>query len=151
MYSRFALDGLATAGNAPRIFLKTSKKGLPYVSIIFCSAFALLSYMGVNSGAGKVFTWLANMTSVAGLLTWFGICVTYLRFYYGMKSQGYDRSTLPFASKLQPYVAWYAMIFCFLICLVSLVLVFYSFFAHELCSSAAGKCSLKDNGQPIHL
>ncbi|KAF5377694.1 hypothetical protein D9615_005238 [Tricholomella constricta] len=114
-----ALYGLAAAGNAPRFFLKTSKNGLPYVSLIFCSAFALLSYMGVNSGAGKVFTWLANMTSVAGLLTWFGICVTYLRFYQGMKVQGYDRRTLPFASPLQPYAAWYAMIFCFLICFFS--------------------------------
>jgi len=114
-----ALYGLAAAGNAPRIFLKTSKNGLPYVSIMFCSAFALLSYMGVNNGAGKVFGWLANMTSVAGLLTWFGICVTYVRFYKGMKVQGYDRSKLPFASKLQPYAAWYAMIFCALICFFS--------------------------------
>ncbi|GLB36338.1 putative amino acid [Lyophyllum shimeji] len=114
-----ALYGLAAAGNAPSIFLKTSKRGLPYVSLIFCSLFALLSYMGVNSGSGKVFTWLANMTSVAGLLTWFGICVTYLRFYKGMKVQGYDRSKLPFASKLQPFAAWYALAFCTLICFFS--------------------------------
>jgi yeast amino acid transporter len=113
------LDGLALAGNAPKIFLRTSKKGLPYVSIIFCASFSLLSYMGVNSGAGKVFGWLANMTSVAGLMTWFGISLTYLRFFYGMKAQGYDRSTLPYSSKLQPYAAWYAMSFSLLICFVS--------------------------------
>jgi amino acid transporter len=112
-------DGLAAAGNAPKIFLKTSKKGLPYVSIIYCSVFALLAYMGVNTGAGKVFGWFANMTSVAGLMTWFGICLTYLRFYKGMKLQGYDRSKLPFASPLQPFAAWYAMIFCLVICFVS--------------------------------
>jgi len=114
-----ALYGLAAAGNAPKIFLKTSKKGLPYVSIIFCACFALLAYMGVSAGAGKVFGWLANMTAVAGLLTWFGICVTYLRFYYGMKAQGYDRTKLPFSSPLQPFAAWYAMVFCFVICLFS--------------------------------
>ncbi|KAG6911819.1 hypothetical protein DXG01_000066 [Tephrocybe rancida] len=100
-----ALYGLAQAGNAPRIFLKTSKAGLPWVSLVFCSAFALLSFMGINSGAGRVFGWFANMTAVAGLLTWFGISVTFLRFYQGMKVQGYDRSKLPFASKLQPYAA----------------------------------------------
>ncbi|KAG6911818.1 hypothetical protein DXG01_000065 [Tephrocybe rancida] len=114
-----ALYGLALAGNAPKIFLRTSKNGLPYVSIIFCSLFALLSYMGVNQGAGKVFQWLANMTAVAGLLTWFGISVTYLRFYKGLKVQGFDRRKLPFASRLQPYAAWYAMIFCILICFTS--------------------------------
>ncbi|KAF5368348.1 hypothetical protein D9758_002428 [Tetrapyrgos nigripes] len=114
-----ALYGLALAGNAPKIFSKTLKNGLPVVSIVFCSAFSLLAYMGVKSGSGKVFGWFANMTSVAGLMTWFGISVTYLRFYAGMKAQGIDRSTLPFASKLQPYAAWYSMIACFVICFFS--------------------------------
>ena len=35
-------------------------------------------------------------------MTWFGICVTYLRFYKGFKLQGFDRSTLPYAHVLQP-------------------------------------------------
>ncbi|KAJ7179399.1 amino acid permease-domain-containing protein [Mycena filopes] len=78
-----------------------------------------LAYMGVTSGSGKVFGWFSNMTSVAGLLTWFGICVTYIRFYGGMKAQGYDRKHLPFASSLQPFAAWYAMIFCLLVCFFS--------------------------------
>ncbi|KNZ73488.1 Lysine-specific permease [Termitomyces sp. J132] len=119
-----ALYGLAQAGNAPKIFLKTSKKGLPWASLVFCSVFALLSYMGVNSGAGKVFGWFANMTSVAGLLTWFGISCTYIRFYQGLKVQGYDRSKLPFVSKLQPYAAWYAASSCILICFTSGWMVF---------------------------
>ncbi|KAG6850812.1 hypothetical protein H0H93_008115 [Arthromyces matolae] len=114
-----ALYGLAKSGNAPRIFLKTSKKGLPWVSLLFSSSFALLSYMGVSGGAGRVFNWFANMTSVAGLLTWFGICVTYVRFHKGMKVQGYDRKKLPFSSSLQPYAAWYAIVWCLLICLTS--------------------------------
>jgi len=83
------------------------------------SAFSLLAYMGVHSGSGKVFNWFANMTSVAGLLTWFGICYTYIRFYAGMKAQGIDRKTLPFYSNLQPFAAWYAAISCLIICLFS--------------------------------
>lgn len=143
-------DGLAAAGNAPRIFLKTSKKGLPYASLTLCSLFALLSYMGINTGSGKVFGWLANMTSVAGLMTWFGICVTYIRFYKGMKAQGYDRSKLPFASKLNPYAAWYAMGFCLLICFVSLRPEFFCW-PFIICrflinSSVGGKYSSKGNG-----
>ena len=74
---------MAVSGNAPKIFMKTNKNGLPYVAIIFCSAFSLLAYMGINSGSGRVFGWFANMTAVAGLMTWFGICVTYIRFYAG--------------------------------------------------------------------
>ena len=111
-------DGLAIAGNAPSIFKKTLRNGLPVTALIASSSFASLAYMGVHSGSGKVFNWFANMTSVAGLLTWFGIAVTYIRFYTGMKVQGIDRTSLPFSSRLQPYAAWYAAISCFIICLV---------------------------------
>ncbi|KAJ8475346.1 hypothetical protein ONZ45_g2324 [Pleurotus djamor] len=114
-----ALYGLAVSKNAPQIFLRTSKTGLPYVSVIFCALFSALAYMGINAGSGKVFGWFANMTAVAGLMTWFGICVTYLRFYAGMKAQRFDRSQLPYASKLQPFAAWYALVFCLVICFFS--------------------------------
>jgi hypothetical protein len=78
-----------------------------------------LAFMGIGSGSGKVFGWFANMTSVAGLITWFAISVTYIRFHQGLMRQGYDRSTLPFASKLQPYAAYYSAFMCMLICIVS--------------------------------
>jgi amino acid transporter len=71
--------------------------------------------MGVQSGSGKVFGWFANMTAIAGLMTWFGICVTYIRFYAGTKAQGIDRRTLPYYSNLQPYAAWYGAITCIFI------------------------------------
>jgi len=114
-----ALHGLAISGNAPLIFKKTLRNGLPVAALIASSLFALLAYMGVHAGSGKVFNWLANMTSVAGLLTWFGISFTYIRFYEGMKLQGIDRRTLPFYSPLQPYAAWYSAIGCLIICLFS--------------------------------
>jgi len=56
-------------------------------------------------------------------MSWFGINVTYIRFYAGMKAQGMDRKTLPFMSVLQPYAAWYAAFMCLLICFVSNVSV----------------------------
>jgi amino acid transporter len=114
-----ALYGLALAGNAPSIFKRTSARGLPYVSVFTCAAFCALAYMSVNKGAGKVFGWFQNMTSNAGLLTWFGITVTYLRFHAGWKAQGLDRSKLPYASGLQPFAAWYAMICCVVLILTS--------------------------------
>ncbi|KAG1715631.1 hypothetical protein ID866_1513 [Astraeus odoratus] len=114
-----ALYGLAAAGNAPKCFLKTSKSGLPYISVIFCALFTLLAFMAASSGAGNVFTWLANMTSIAGLMTWFGIAVTYLRFYKGLRAHGIDRRTLPFYTRVQPYAAWYACISTFVICFFS--------------------------------
>ncbi|TCD69700.1 hypothetical protein EIP91_006467 [Steccherinum ochraceum] len=114
-----ALYGLAMVGNAPKIFTRTSKRGLPWVSVTFCACFSFLAFMGVKDGSGKVFTWFQNMTSVAGLMTWFGISVTYLRFYYGFKKQGLDRKKLPYASPLQPFAAYYAAFMCLLVCFFS--------------------------------
>jgi len=65
--------------------------------------------MAVSSSAGKVFGWFANMTAIAGLMSWFGISLTYLRFSAGLKAQGIDRTTLPYATPLQPYAAWYGL------------------------------------------
>lgn len=114
-----AIYGLALSGNAPKIFAYTTKRGLPLAAIILGALFSLLAYMAVSSGAGKVFGWFSNMTSVAGLMTWWGIVVTYLRFYEGAKAQGLDRKSLPFASRMNPYAAWYAAIACPVICFVS--------------------------------
>ena len=142
-------DGLALKGNAPRFFAKVSRFGLPYFSVAFSASFALLAYMAVSSGAGKVFGWyvliyslrsllspqqsppqrhtdmilfirFANMTSVSGLMSWFGISVIYTQFYKGVKAQGLDRRSLPFRAPLQPFAAYYSAAFALLICIVSL-------------------------------
>lgn len=115
---RTIIDGLAVAGNAPKIFKRTSRSGLPWTALLVSVAFSFLAFMGVTAGSNTVFTWFQNMTSVAGLMTWFGICVTYLRFYKGFRAQGFDRATLPYASKMQPYAAWYGMFSSVIVCFV---------------------------------
>jgi amino acid transporter len=143
------IDGLANSGNAPKIFLKASANGLPYVSVAFNAMFALLAYMGIKTGSGKVFGWFANLTAVAGLMTWFGISLTYLRFYKGMKAQGIDRTRLPFYSNLQPFAAWYSMVACLLISFVRPLSAWLSSEVLILINSslADGPFSSKDTGQ----
>lgn len=114
-----ALYGLAISRNAPRIFARTSRTGLPYISLAFCAAFCCLAYMGINTGSNKVFGWFSNMTAIAGLMTWFGIGYTYTRWYAGLKAQGIDRRTLPFRSPLQPFAAWYVVGSTFTVCFFS--------------------------------
>jgi amino acid transporter len=58
------------------------------------------------------------------MMTWFGIGVTYTRFYAGLQAQGISRKSLPYASPLQPYAAWYAVVSTFVICFFSGVSVF---------------------------
>lgn len=103
------LYGLAVSGNAPQIFLRTSRSGLPYVAVATCASFSLLAYMAVNTSSGMVFTWFSSMCATAGLTTWFGIGVIYLRFRKGFIVQGHNTLELPYSSRLQPFAAWWAV------------------------------------------
>ncbi|KAF5318205.1 hypothetical protein D9758_018628 [Tetrapyrgos nigripes] len=114
-----ALYGLALAGNAPKVFLKTTKRGLPWVALIPSAAFGLLGLMSLGDSAGTVFNYFVNLTSTAGLVCWFAIGVIYLRFQAGMKAQGLKREDLPYSHFLAPYAGWYTVFFTLLICLFS--------------------------------
>lgn len=103
------LYGLAASGNAPKIFLRTSRSGLPYVAVATCASFSLLAYMAVSTSSGMVFTWFSSMCATAGLTTWFGIGVIYLRFRKGFLAQGHKIIELPYSSRLQPFAAWWAI------------------------------------------
>lgn len=128
--------------------MTASRRGVPWVAICFQALFGFLAYMGIGTGSGKVFIWFQNMyvthlfthllllpplhhetdfipfhnrtcrTSVAGLMTWFGICVTYIRFYQGAKAQGIDRKTFSYVSPFQPFAAYYGAGACLIICVV---------------------------------
>lgn len=55
--------------------------------------------------------WFANMTSVAGLVTWQAIFFIYFRFYKGVKVQGLDRKAdFPYRAPLQPYLSIYGFV-----------------------------------------
>ncbi|RSH95793.1 hypothetical protein EHS25_000885 [Saitozyma podzolica] len=118
-----AIYGLALTHQAPKIFARTTRNGLPYVALAFCATFGALAYMSLGSTAGVVFGYFANLTASAGLLTWWGICVTYTRWYAGLKAQGINRKTLPYCGTLNKgaFAAWYAIV------LISIILVFQGF------------------------
>jgi len=104
-----SLYGLAVSGSAPKIFSRTTRSGLPHVAVGVCSCFAFLAYMTLGNSSGIVFTWLSNFSATAGLITWFGIGVIYLRFYEGLKAQDIDRKTFPFAPRMQPFAGWWCV------------------------------------------
>ncbi|KAF8550179.1 amino acid permease, partial [Imleria badia] len=104
-----SLYGLAVSGSAPKIFSRTTRSGLPHVAVGVCSCFALLAYLTIGDGPGKVFIWFSDFSTTAGLVTWFGIGVTYLRFYQGLKTQRINRKTLPFAPRVQPFATWWCV------------------------------------------
>lgn len=69
----------------------------------------------------------ANMTAVAGLATWSGIFITFIRWHKGATLQGFDRESLAFTAPLMPYLAYYGLI-------LSLVVILFNGFG-ELSST----------------
>jgi len=100
---------MAREGHAPKIFLRTSRMGVPYVAVCFLAVFISLGFMSLSSGASIAFGWLQDLVSVAALISWIVICIVYLRLYYGCKKQGIDRASLPWKAPFQPYAAWFSL------------------------------------------
>ncbi|KAJ5247651.1 hypothetical protein N7468_002634 [Penicillium chermesinum] len=111
------LTGLALEGFAPKFFAKVTKKGVPYVSVAFTAAFGLLAFMNVSENSGQVFNWLVNLSSVAGFVTWSSINACHIAFMRACAARGISRDDLPYKAILQPYLAWYGLIFNILIAL----------------------------------
>jgi amino acid transporter len=67
--------------------------------------------MTLSSGANKVFLWLMNITTIGSLLTWISIAIYYLRFRSAIIAQGIGIENLPFKTSLQPYAAYFILIY----------------------------------------
>ncbi|PIA98259.1 Proline-specific permease, partial [Cercospora beticola] len=60
---------MTTDRQLPQIFGKTNKDGVPYYAVIAAWLFGPLAYLSLGSGgASQAFTWLRNLSTVAGLI-----------------------------------------------------------------------------------
>jgi amino acid transporter len=85
------LYGLAEDEQAPKFLLRTNRFGTPYFAVGASLIFMPLVYLSLGSNSSVVFGWFVNITTIAGLIGWLVIEITYLRFYYALKVQGIDR------------------------------------------------------------
>ncbi|KAL7921004.1 amino acid permease/ SLC12A domain-containing protein [Trichoderma austrokoningii] len=106
-----ALDGKASA------ILKYEKFGVPYACVALTTALSCLVYLNVNNQSSEVFFWISNLSAVSTLIVWASVSFMYLRFYYALRYNGIDRDTLPYKSPFQPFLAYFALIFCLVIAL----------------------------------
>ncbi|TVY83656.1 putative proline-specific permease put4 [Lachnellula suecica] len=104
------LYSTALDGKAPR-FLTFEKFGVPYACVAITTALSCLVYLNVGSSSSDVFFWISNLSAVSTLIVWASISITYIRFHQGMTYHGIPRSSLPFKTPFQPYLAYFAAIF----------------------------------------
>lgn len=98
---------MAADRQAPQFFGKVNRWGVPYYAVLASFAFGPLAYLSLGSGgASQAFTWLLDLSTIAGLLAWMTLCICFLRYYEACKTQGLDRNTLPLKGRFQPYAAY---------------------------------------------
>jgi amino acid transporter len=118
------LVALAEEGQAPAIFKKTNRYGIPIYSVAGTAALGLLAFLNLSSEGGRVFNWLLNISGVAGMTTWASTCWSHMAFMRALKAQGIPRSELPYVSRFQPYTAIYGLFFNVLVMLTQGFTVF---------------------------
>lgn len=101
---------LSLQGKAPKIFSICNRYGIPYYSVAFAASFGLLAYLCVSEEATVVFQSLSNIIASSGIIVWFAMCLSFIRFYYGLKKRpdiiSRDDPAYPYKSFLQPYSAF---------------------------------------------
>ncbi|WYZ34081.1 hypothetical protein EsH8_I_000357 [Colletotrichum jinshuiense] len=94
------LYSLAVCGDAPAIFKKCNRHGLPYMAVGVSSLFSLLAYLSLSSTSLVVFNWFINITNTAGYISWICCGVIYAKFKKAAKYHGVES---PYRPWIQPY------------------------------------------------
>lgn len=121
------LYGLAAEKQAPAIFGRTNKHGVPVYAYIFMNLIGFLSLLNLSAGAGPVYRWIVSMTGVSTFITCKSffpflpnlltsickggfICLCQIRMRAAMKKQNVDPDILPFRAPGWPYVPWIGLV-----------------------------------------
>ncbi|KAK4212688.1 proline-specific permease [Rhypophila decipiens] len=118
------LYGLALKGQAPRVFLRTTSWGTPYMCVGLFGCFMLLSFMSLSEDAITVFWWLVMLTAAGVLFSWSAILLNHIRLLQAMKRQGIQPSGLPWHNWWTAYSSPAALFMCLLILVTSGFTVF---------------------------
>ncbi|ORY65126.1 putative proline-specific permease [Pseudomassariella vexata] len=114
---------MALAGNAPKIFTRCTKKGVPYYATAASASFSLLAYLNVAASGATVFSWFVNIINTGGFQSWICCCIIYMRFRKATAAQGI--TDIPYRSRFQPYSGYVSIVAFTVMLLLSGFKVFF--------------------------
>lgn len=120
------LYSMALSGQAPKWFAITSKRGVPYVAVLFTVAVGALAFLNVSNSGATAFAWFSNISTISGFIAWIVVMITYLRFRKAMVFHNM-LDALPFRTPLQPYATWFMLFLVSLLTLTNGFQVFVDF------------------------
>ncbi|KAI0598921.1 amino acid permease/ SLC12A domain-containing protein [Biscogniauxia sp. FL1348] len=104
------LYGLARDGQAPRIFAKCTKSGVPIYAVSAVSLISCITFLVSSNSAVEVFFWFVDLTTTAIILAYNLMLIAYLGFYHARQAQGMDPATLHYRAPWAPYTAYFALV-----------------------------------------
>ncbi len=103
---------MARSGQAPKALAHVNHTGIPLRALLITICFGLLSLLTWFWREGVIFTWLVNISALAGFVAWLGIAVSHYRFRKAYLLQGHKLKDLPFKAKLYPFGPILAAVLC---------------------------------------
>ncbi len=111
------LYAMAKEGQAPRIFSKLDRRGVPVPAMILTAVVGMLAFFTSIFGDGVVYIWLMNSIGITGFIFWLGICVSHYRFRKAFLAQGHALDELPYRAKWYPFGPVFAIAVCLIVTL----------------------------------
>ncbi|KAK3329937.1 proline-specific permease [Apodospora peruviana] len=112
------LYSMAQNSQAPAVFGKTTRRGVPWVAVLATWLLGCLAFLNVSNNGAEVFAWFSNLCTISGYIAWVVVNITYLRFRSALVYQGL-LDTLPFKTPFQPYATWAVMVVIVLLTLTN--------------------------------
>lgn len=97
------LYAMARKGEAPKLFAKVSKRGVPVAALLLTTSIGLLAFIANTKGGAMAYTWLVNASGLTGFIAWVGIAISHYRFRRAYLAQGKQLSDLKYKAKWFPF------------------------------------------------
>ncbi|RYP58158.1 hypothetical protein DL770_010500 [Monosporascus sp. CRB-9-2] len=103
------LYGLARDGQAPKVFLRCTKAGVPVYAVGAVTLVTCITFLVSSNSAVEVFFWFVDLTTTALVMSYTMMIVAYIGFYHARQAQGMDPATLPYRTPWAPWSAYFAL------------------------------------------
>lgn len=104
------LYSLAQDGQAPKVFLRCTKNGIPWVCVVVVSLISCITFLVSSNSALEVFLWFVDLTTSGLIVNQTAMFVTFLGWYLALKRQGIDRNAIPYKAPWAPWVQIFGLV-----------------------------------------
>ena len=92
------LYSLSIEGNAPKIFRRTSSRGVPIYALGLSASFNCIAFISEKEGAFATFNYFVQLVTIFGILNWISILVSHIYFVRARLAQDVSDKTLAYVS-----------------------------------------------------